>query len=150
MPAAPPYHSAHEYGLAFDAVSNPRDWQPDVGQVWQDMGGTWGASKDPVHFELPGAGAAAWAAGEQYAPVGATAAETSSRSQSTSGIGLLPQRWKNYIYSAEDIGLGFVPVVGQVGMIATLLSIGYPDSEILKILQSPVSELHRLYPWLPF
>lgn len=146
IPAAPPYHSAHEYGLAFDAVCNPRDWQSDVGAVWIDWGGSYGGSKDPVHFELQGAGAAAYAQGEQTAPVGGTEPST----QSTSGIGLLPQRWKNYIYSAEDIALGFVPVEGTVQLIATLLSFGFPDSEILKILESPVSELHKKYPWIPF
>lgn len=146
IPAAPPYHSAHEYGLAFDAVCNPAEWQPDVGTVWTQMGGAYGGTKDPVHFELVGAHEAAWQAGEQQAPVG----ETAPRTQSTGGIGLLPQRWKNYIYSAEDIALGFVPVAGQVEMVATLLRLGYPDKEILKILASPVSELHQLFPNIPF
>ena len=36
----------------------------DVGAFWQQMGGVWGGSRDPVHFELPGASAAAKAAGQ--------------------------------------------------------------------------------------
>lgn len=153
LPAAPPYHSAHEYGWAFDAVTNPRDWQGDAGHVWTSWGGTWGADKDPVHFELPGAGAQAWAIGEQVDPVGAagaTATVPNTQSTADDGIGLLPPRWRKRIYQAEDIGLGFVPYVGTAQLIATLLSLKYSDSEILKVLQSPVEELHALYPWIPF
>lgn len=48
LPAAPPGHSAHERGLAFDmTVSNP-EW---TSYVWHQMGGTWGAS-DWVHYEF--------------------------------------------------------------------------------------------------
>jgi len=63
---------------------------------------------------------------------------------------LLPARWRKRIYQAEDIGLGFVPGVGTVQMISSLLQWGYPDSEILKILSSPVEELHQIFPWIPF
>jgi len=149
LPAAPPYHSAHEYGWAFDAVCNPREWQSDVGAVWTQWGGVYGADRDPVHFELPGAGATAYSLGEQTAPV-AEGAGTAPRNQNISGIGLLPSRWKNYIYTAEDIGLGFVPQVAAVQMVASLLKAGYPDSEILTVIQSPVEELHKLFPWIPF
>jgi len=55
FPAAPPGFSAHEYGEAFDYVVSPYEYQGDVGAFWQSLGGTWGASRDPVHFELPGA-----------------------------------------------------------------------------------------------
>lgn len=52
-PVAPPGSSAHEYGYAFDAVSQPREYQADFGQVWRDWGGVW-SPKDDVHFEYPG------------------------------------------------------------------------------------------------
>jgi len=56
FPAAPPGTSAHEYGYAFDYVVSPWDYQEDVGAAWESgweyfEGGTWGGSKDPVHFE---------------------------------------------------------------------------------------------------
>jgi len=53
LPAAPPGHSMHELGLAFDVVFGGDYWSPQqkaLGQLWQRMGGAWGASKDPVHF----------------------------------------------------------------------------------------------------
>ena len=50
-PAAPPGHSAHEYGWAFDMVSTDND---ACGDYWQQLGGIWGARRDPVHFEYPG------------------------------------------------------------------------------------------------
>lgn len=66
LPAAPPLHSAHEYGWAFDMVVSPRTDQSAVGRAWQSQwGGTWGGARDPVHFELPGASAQAYALGEQ-------------------------------------------------------------------------------------
>jgi hypothetical protein len=57
FPAVPPGFSTHEYGLAFDYVVSPWDYQPDVGALWLSWGGAWSAS-DLVHFELPGASAA--------------------------------------------------------------------------------------------
>jgi hypothetical protein len=55
LPVAPPGHSAHEFGYAFDMVVSPMDALSDVGAYWQDMGGVWGgAFNDPVHFEYPG------------------------------------------------------------------------------------------------
>lgn len=49
LPAAPPGHSRHERGLAWDMVTaNPSA----LGQLWNSMGGRWFPS-DPVHFELP-------------------------------------------------------------------------------------------------
>lgn len=52
-PAAPPGSSAHELGLAFDAVIQPEHLQAAYGQLWEAIGGTWGARfNDPIHFEL--------------------------------------------------------------------------------------------------
>ena len=53
LPAAPPGHSAHEKGLAFDLVVNGDFRSPEqeaLGRYWQSLGGLWGASADPVHF----------------------------------------------------------------------------------------------------
>lgn len=66
FPAAPPGHSAHEYGWAFDLVVSPYDYQTAVGAAWQKYwGGTYGGQKDPVHFELPGASQRAFQLGEE-------------------------------------------------------------------------------------
>lgn len=53
-PAAPPGTSAHEHGLAFDAVIEPRSFQTAYGLLWERMGGEWGGRRysDPVHFQL--------------------------------------------------------------------------------------------------
>ncbi len=53
FPAAPPGHSAHEYGYALDLVVTPFDTIYDVGAWWQEQGGVWHES-DAVHFEYPG------------------------------------------------------------------------------------------------
>jgi len=50
FPAAPPGHSKHELGLAFDY------WAPawalrELGRIWESEGGTWGGESDPIHFE---------------------------------------------------------------------------------------------------
>jgi hypothetical protein len=58
LPAAPPGHSMHQYGLAWDmAKVGWRPGQPDsdlaeLGSLWTDAGGIWHPS-DPVHFEFP-------------------------------------------------------------------------------------------------
>ncbi len=60
FPAAPPGHSAHELGLAFDLWINDESQLADLGQVWEQMGGTWGGRfHDPIHFEAGGATEAA-------------------------------------------------------------------------------------------
>lgn len=52
-PAAPPGTSAHELGLAFDAVVHPPQYQSAYGQLWERIGGEWGGRySDPVHFQL--------------------------------------------------------------------------------------------------
>lgn len=53
FPVAPPGHSAHEFGYAFDLVVTPFEYLTDLGSIWIQNGGKWGAS-DPVHFEFPG------------------------------------------------------------------------------------------------
>jgi len=54
-PAAPPGHSAHEYGWAFDLIVSPLSALSDVGAYWEENGGVWGGrGGDDVHFEYPG------------------------------------------------------------------------------------------------
>lgn len=49
-PAAPPGHSLHQFGLAFDMVA---DDQEAVGREWEAMNGRWGGRfNDPPHFEV--------------------------------------------------------------------------------------------------
>lgn len=53
LPAAPPGHSDHELGLAFDLVVNGDYHSPQqaqLGAFWQSLGGRWAGSADPVHF----------------------------------------------------------------------------------------------------
>jgi len=52
-PAAPPGHSAHEYGYALDIVLTPMDALYDLGDLWLRTGGIW-SEKDVIHFEYPG------------------------------------------------------------------------------------------------
>ncbi len=52
-PAAPPGHSLHETGLAWDMVVEPREYLAAVGHAWEQLGGRWGGRfKDPVHFDF--------------------------------------------------------------------------------------------------
>jgi hypothetical protein len=56
-PAAPPGHSVHEWGMAFDVVLTPHSALFLVGPVWEKLGlGLWGGRfKDEIHFEATGA-----------------------------------------------------------------------------------------------
>jgi len=49
LPALPPGRSKHQFGLAFDMVT---DNPAAVGDLWNRMGGRWAGPKDPVHFEV--------------------------------------------------------------------------------------------------
>lgn len=49
-PAAPPGRSYHQYGRAFDLVTQPMERLHQLGAIWKQMGGRWWAS-DPIHFE---------------------------------------------------------------------------------------------------
>lgn len=51
FPAAPPGRSRHEYGLAWDMVTEPFSALYTLGQWWKQVGGTWGPS-DAIHFEV--------------------------------------------------------------------------------------------------
>ncbi len=111
-PAAPPGTSAHEFGEAFDLLVTPYEALADVGAFWQSMGGTWGAQRDPVHFELPGA---------------------SVRHRVSS-----PSPYTHTLAVAVDILIGINPYIGAVELAATLIGLGYPESEVLKFLSGPI------------
>jgi|SRR6267378_3153815 len=50
-PVAPPGHSLHERGLAFDLTAPPSVLQT-LGSLWESWGGRWGGRYgDPIHFE---------------------------------------------------------------------------------------------------
>lgn len=120
-PVARPGTSAHEFRMAFDYAAPSKQDQDDLGQVWESWGGVWGGRfKDPVHFEWPDFAGQAGAAPQAVRRCG-------------TGSSLLAQ--------AVDLILGFAPGIGQVELIATLVSFGFPRSRILKFLSSPVTTL---------
>lgn len=52
-PAAPPGHSMHELGRAFDLGGLSSQELIELGQTWESWGGRWGGRfGDPIHFEL--------------------------------------------------------------------------------------------------
>jgi hypothetical protein len=116
-PVALPGTSAHERGEAFDFVLDA--FGPDrgsyeafqetgVGPLWQSWGGIWGAAKDPIHFQLP---------------------------SSTGEVRVNP--YTHTLAQAVDFIIGFNPVIGATELAATLLRIGYPESEVLRFLSGP-------------
>lgn len=117
-PAALPGTSAHERGEAFDLVLDA--FGPDrgsyealaesgVGPLWRSWGGIWGAEKDPIHFQLP---------------------------SSTGEVRVNP--YTHTLAQAVDFIISFNPVIGATELAATLLRIGYPESEILRFLSGPL------------
>lgn len=126
LPAAPPGHSAHEYGWAFDAVVTPDDYQDGVGRAWESMwGGKWGGTRDPVHFELPGASQLAWQLGESGATPLAEAP---------------PERTETLTGKVFDFALGtFVPVYGTTSVVASIAKLvpGLSQSTILDWIANP-------------
>ncbi len=50
FPAAPPGRSKHEFGLAFDMVTEPFSALDTLGSWWKQLGGIWHPS-DRIHFE---------------------------------------------------------------------------------------------------
>lgn len=122
LPAAPPGHSAHEYGWAFDLIVEPSNLQSAVGRAWENLwGGKWGGSKDPVHFELPGASQEAWRLGEAAATV-PTVGDT------------LGAKATNVVIQAIDIFEGS-SVAGLLQLFPSL-----SENEALQVLSSPYEE----------
>lgn len=52
FPAAPPGRSHHEYGLAWDMVTEPFSALTTLGSWWTQVGGRWSAT-DVIHFSVP-------------------------------------------------------------------------------------------------
>jgi len=125
-PAAPPGASAHEYGWAFDMDVYPHDALADVGAYWEDLGGTWGGTRDPVHFELPGASAAAMA--NYRAGLTVTQPEP---------------KWVKVMGAAVDSIIAFVPGIGEAELIGQLLSWGFPQSQVADFVSGPFSYVFR-------
>lgn len=48
-PVAPPGQSKHEYGLAWDMVTEPYSALHTLGALWTRRGGEWSPT-DPIHF----------------------------------------------------------------------------------------------------
>jgi hypothetical protein len=156
LPANPPGYSAHEWGWAFDAITQPSDWIFDVGAIWVSWGGAYGGKRDPVHFELAGAGALAWQNGSQgLTPPGGGPPLVLGTSQWGIGadkkgiaaeIAKLPAWSRKYIYMSSDLLLGLVPYYDVVQFVASLIQLGYSDSEIINFLAGPVENLHDYFP----
>ncbi len=120
-PVARPGYSAHEYGWAFDLIVTPFDAIYDVGYTWRQWGGAW-YDNDVVHFELPGAQAEAKRLGAQIT---------------------LADQPTSIFEDLLNFGIGFIPVVGQVEMAASLMQL-FPSlshNEAVIILANPTKYL---------
>src|SRR5260370_38418552 len=104
------------------------------------MGGEWGGVGEVVDFELPGASARAMERGNaidtEAIPCGGL-------------LGLVGAHCTS-LYRAEDIAVGFLTPFWKTIVVQALLNAGFPDSEITKIVNRPISWLHRRYTWLSF
>jgi hypothetical protein len=121
FPAAPPGHSAHELGLAFDLWINDETQFTDLGSVWEQMGGTWGGHfHDPIHFEAGGATHYA----ESLKPV------------PTQG---------GPFYALANFLSGFVPGLGEVQLVDSLVSLLDGNHDLASwYLQHPAEALRDL------
>ena len=130
LPAAPPGHSAHEYGWAFDMFVSPERYQHAVGRAWEKLwGGKWGGARDPVHFELPGASQLAWKLGEQGAQ----------------SVGTGRPQTGGAFYTLADFLSGFVPGLGQLQLVDWLVSLlDGNDDKASWYLQHPAEAIRDL------
>ena len=121
-PVAPPGTSAHEFGYAFDlAVDNSTDLT-DLGTVWEQWGGVYGGRfGDPVHFEYPG-----------FSP-GVRPQAVASPAPSSCGT------TEKLLAEAVDFILGLLPYIGTVELVAWLVGMGFPRSQVLQWLNNPVT-----------
>lgn len=91
--------------------------QNDLGQVWESWGGVWGGrASDPIHYEYPG-----------------FSAPPAALQRCTETGSLIAQ--------AVDFVLGFAPGIGEVELLATLASFGFPRSSVMAFLKNPVSSV---------
>lgn len=130
LPAAPPGHSAHEYGWAFDMVVSPDSLQSAVGTLWGKWwGGKWGGARDPVHFELPGASQLAWKLGESGAATPIVQAPIPGGS----------------FYKLADFLSSFVPILGEVQLVDSLVTLfDHNEDEAGWYLQHPAEALRDI------
>jgi len=128
-PAAPPGHSAHEYGWAFDMVVSPLSSLADVGAYWQQNGGIWGGTiGDDVHFEYPGFK-------EALGPTIDAAQAADDYNPTT-------------LDKIMDVGISFAGPVGEaLGGMELVQSLGFTHSEAIDLLTHPSKAVHK-YPWL--
>lgn len=127
FPVAPPGHSAHEYGWAFDYVVAPADYQSDVGALWQSWGGVWGGRRDRVHFELPGASQNADRLGN----------ENPYQDSGFLNRGLCDwSDWKSYVFWSPSCACAIVDAL-KGSFIAGLIQLGWDDVAIVNLLASP-------------
>lgn len=128
LPAAPPGHSAHEYGWAFDMIVEPRNWLPQVGRVWTSWGGQYGGHRDPVHFELYGAGKLAWQLGEEEWPLSGGTGYFSTGQTSQASRSKQPVEGGAF-YKLADFLSSFVPGLGVVQLVDSLVTLldGHED-----------------------
>lgn len=134
LPANPPGFSAHEYGWAFDAITSPADWIADVGAVWVSWGGAYGGSRDPVHFELSGAGATAWQLGLQ-----------GYNGTNYQNVNRQPPPRGDAFYKLADLLSGFVPGLGELQLVDTLVSALDGNNDLASwYLQHPAEALRDL------
>jgi hypothetical protein len=131
LPAVPPDHSAHEYGWAVDLVVTPNEYQQAVGEAWvKYWGGSFGGRSDPVHFELPGAGAYAFQLGEETDQKRAIWGPQSANA---------PQEKTTFAQGAYDFILGMFPGYDLVQLAATLAMLipGLKQATVLDWLSNP-------------
>jgi D-alanyl-D-alanine carboxypeptidase len=125
-PAAPPGHSAHEYGFAFDMISLDN---AACGDYWESLGGIWGGrGGDDVHFEFPGFKAT-------YGAQIATAAALDAQN--------VPLPWG---VDVLDFASSFIPYVGGMQLAALLLAQIFPElkkKDLYQMLETPASYIDR-------
>ena len=121
-PVAPPGTSAHEYGYAFDMVVAGMDLEAfrELGALWQSWGGVWGgAFSDPIHFEYPGF-------------------TLGARGRNAPAVG-------GAFYSLADFLSGFVPILGEVQLVDSLVSLLDGNNDLASwYLQHPAEAIRDL------
>ncbi len=128
-PAAPPGHSAHEYGWAFDMIVSPLSALADVGDYWEQNGGVWGGHiGDDVHFEYPGFL-------DALGPTIDAVQKADDYNPTT-------------LDKIMDTGITFAGPVGEaLGGMDLVQSLGFTNSEAIDLLTHPSKAVHK-YPWL--
>lgn len=113
-PVAPPGTSAHEFGYAFDMVADNTEDLHDLGTVWKGWGGIWSPT-DEVHFEFPGF----------------RASDFPEQAKTLQELDQTP--W--WLWSPQKAAYVCDLLTGK--WYAALLQLEWPESEILKLLNSP-------------